>query len=353
MPVARDLSSVLTAAEAAAAGGDYPSAAEQLREAAAIQEAKLGPDHPDLADTLNNLGVACEKAQRLDDAERHYRRALAIAIKAFPAGHEAVATSRTNLKEFCEANGRPLEPPAPRPPAPRPAVRPVPTATAAPAPGPAPKRTPAPTSVLAAPRPPSRQAPASRAPGFPVRGVAIAAALVGGLLLVVVVASRPWAQSTSAPDAAVAPTPAPPSAPPVATPASTTPATGRADRPAAPKAPLRPAATPGLPVVVNAGLCRNITTGDVNWSCDRAASPVTAGSLVFYTRIRSTRDATVQHRWYRGRELVQSVDLRIRTNLGPGYRTYSRFPVTPGDEWRAELRASDGTVLHEERFVVR
>jgi len=352
MPATRDLSSVLTAAEAAAAAGDYPSAAEQLREAAAIQEAELGPNHPDLADTLNNLGVACEKAERLDEAERHYRRALAIAIKAFPAGHEAVATSRNNLKEFCEANGRPLEPPAPRPPAPRPAAppQPPPTATAAPVPAPAPKRTAAPSPVSAASTPPSRPTPAAHTPGFPVRGVAIAAALVGGLLLVVVVANRPWADSTSTPDASVTPPPAPPSAPSAATPASPAPTAGRS---AAPKPPPRPASAPELPVVVNAGLCRNITTGEVNWSCDRATSPVTAGSLLFYTRIRSPRDGTVQHRWYRGNELVRTVDLRVRTNLGPGYRTYSRFAVTPGDAWRAEVRASDGTVLHEERFVVR
>ena len=36
-----------------------------------------------------------------------------------------------------------------------------------------------------------------------------------------------------------------------------------------------------------------------------------------------------------------------------GYRTYSRYFVTAGAEWRVELRTSDGALLHEEKFVVK
>lgn len=77
-----------------------------------------------------------------------------------------------------------------------------------------------------------------------------------------------------------------------------------------------------------------------------------AGVLVFYTRIRSPRGTTVEHRWYRGDTVVQSVRLRIGANSGAGYRTYSRNTVGSG-AWRVELRASDGTLLHEARFTVR
>lgn len=74
--------------------------------------------------------------------------------------------------------------------------------------------------------------------------------------------------------------------------------------------------------------------------------------MVFYTRLESARDATVEHRWYRGDELRQSGDLQIRANSTGGYRTYSRRTVESGD-WRVELRTKDGTLLHEERFTVR
>ena len=53
----REFHSVVHAAEQAAAAGDYKSAEELLHAAALLQEASLGPLHPDLANTLNNLGV--------------------------------------------------------------------------------------------------------------------------------------------------------------------------------------------------------------------------------------------------------------------------------------------------------
>src|SRR5687768_16337759 len=56
----REFQSVVHAAEQAAAAGDYKSAEELLHAAALLQEASLGPLHPDLANTLNYLGVVCE-----------------------------------------------------------------------------------------------------------------------------------------------------------------------------------------------------------------------------------------------------------------------------------------------------
>jgi hypothetical protein len=71
--------------------------------------------------------------------------------------------------------------------------------------------------------------------------------------------------------------------------------------------------------------------------------------------VRSPRDNTIRHLWYRDGALQQSVELTVRANLGPGYRTYSRMMVERGGtgDWRVELRSKDGALLHEERFVLR
>ena len=75
MPDTREPRSVIEAAEQAAAAGDYASAERLLREAAGLQEASLGPLHPDVANTLNNLGVVCEITGKPDEAEQCFRRA--------------------------------------------------------------------------------------------------------------------------------------------------------------------------------------------------------------------------------------------------------------------------------------
>ena len=60
MPERCEARSIIESAEQAAAAGNYASAEHFLREAAALQEQTLGRHHPDLANTLNNLGVVCE-----------------------------------------------------------------------------------------------------------------------------------------------------------------------------------------------------------------------------------------------------------------------------------------------------
>ena len=74
---------------------------------------------------------------------------------------------------------------------------------------------------------------------------------------------------------------------------------------------------------------------------------------MFYTRLKSPVDTTVEHRWYRGGQLRQTRKLSIHTNTGTGYRTYSRFTVDATGDWKVELRSRDGALLHEERFAVR
>ena len=331
MPATRDLATVLGAAEAAAASGDFATAADQLREALAIQEATLGASHPDLADTLNNLGVASERAQRLDDAERYYRRALAVATAAFPADHAFVATSRANLREFCEANGRPLEKPAP---VVTPAAAPAPPAPPKPAPKPAPQ----PAPMASAPPPATAPKSVAAASGPSPHLILIGAAILIIVVILILLALRSGSNPTPAPDAVR--TAAPPPASPQAAPQSSAPAPASAP-------------TAGSPTVVGPRLCRSLDTSDGEWSCERATSPVRAGALIFLTRVKSARDTTVQHRWYRGQELVRSAQLKVAANPTEGYRTYSRYVVTAGAQWRVELRTSDGALLHEEKFSVK
>ena len=114
MPEPREARSIIENAEQAAAAGDYASAEDLLREAAALQEQTLGPNHPDLANTLNNLGVVCEMTDNPIDAEHYFRRAYTIATATLAPDHPFVATSRKNLHDFCAARGRPAElPPSP------------------------------------------------------------------------------------------------------------------------------------------------------------------------------------------------------------------------------------------------
>jgi len=110
------------------------------------------------------------------------------------------------------------------------------------------------------------------------------------------------------------------------------------------------------PVIVSiaeAHLCRRLSTRD--WRCDKASSPVSPGLLYFYTRVNASNNTIVEHRWYRDERLSQSVDLRIQASPGSGYRTYSRRTVSAENagNWRVEVRTKDGTLLHEERFVVQ
>ena len=98
-------------------------------------------------------------------------------------------------------------------------------------------------------------------------------------------------------------------------------------------------------------LCRQLTTSG-GWPCNELPDPAAAGRVFLYSRLTSPKNTSIEHRWYRGDQLVQSVDLSIGANANEGYRTYSRQTIAAG-AWRVEIRAADGTVLHEQRFVVK
>jgi Tetratricopeptide repeat/Protein of unknown function (DUF2914) len=372
MPDTRDPQSVISAAEQAATAGDYASAERLLREAAELQEASLGPFHPELANTLNNLGVVYEVTGKPDEAERCFRRASEIATAVLPADHSFVATSRQNLDDFLTSRARaavPLVLPTPAPPAAAVQTRVEPVESVEPAPR---LSTPERTKPVAAPTS-SRsreEAPlAVEATTWP-RTLVIGALLAGGLLVVFL--ARPWFRGDDAPGsspgtpaATPAASPAPVAEPkPIAPEPAIEPRTGAANE-VSPKTTTPGRAGPAVSdrskaapvqktslVVAGAQLCRDlVTSGD--WRCDPPTNPVARGRLLFYTRIKSPTATTVQHRWYQGDRLRKSVILEISANPGSGYRTYSRNTVESSGEWRVELRTRDGALLHEERFSVK
>ena len=328
MPETHELRSAIEAANQAASGGDYVTAELKLREAAALQEAQLGPFHADLANTLNNLGVVYERANSPAEAELCYRRAYAIATKALEPGHPFVATSRKNLEDFCRVRGRPFD---------RSAI--------------APERV-----------PPRKPVPRSRRP--------LVVGAVGAVVFAMLVIAAVWFRSsdpgnpapTSRAETSAQPQPSlPEAAPAQSLPGDSHSSIAHGGKPVPPesgRSALRqnraPAASASVIVTIaEAHLCRRLSTRD--WRCDEASSPVSPGLLYFYTRVNASNNTVVEHRWYRDERLSQSVDLRIQASPGSGYRTYSRRTVSAENagNWRVEVRTKDGTVLHEERFVVR
>jgi hypothetical protein len=348
MPESREARSIIEEAEQAAATGDYASAEGLLREAATLQEQTLGPQHPDLANTLNNLGVVCEMADNPIDAEHYFRRAYTVATATLAPDHPFVATSRKNLHDFCAARGRPAELP-PSPPQLAPWLE-------APAP-----RT-APTDESLPPKTHDETPPARKRFLPPL---ALAALSGVALLIVVFMMSRPWGrgpeEAKSLPATATvpareppAPTPTPPATEPIARPQPTATPTQPTRSEAAPvsAAPSTPTtASAGMLTVVTAQLCTALRT----WRCEGADREVPPGPMFFYTQVKSATATTIEHRWYQGDRLRQAVPLPIQANPGAGYRTYSRNTVSSdsGGDWRVELRSADGVVLHEEHFRVR
>jgi hypothetical protein len=318
---------LVDAAEHAASVGDWPSAEERLRRVAAVQTEQLGPGHTDLAYTLNNLGVVCERTGKPDEAEQFYGRAYAIAAAALPLDDPLVVTSGQNFRELSASRAKPLDL-TPSAPPPTPPIEP---------------------SV-------ESERPSSTTVDVPFRSHSSTTgiAVIVGIAIAAFIGWYFWSGSGESVDSAqsqevveteaqAVPTPAVAAAPAAESPSITE------SRPAVP---LKPRAASAPVSVVVAELCGALSTTD--WRCAPASPPTAPGSLYFYTRLQSPLPATVEHRWYYEERLVQTVRLDISANQGPGYRTYSRQTISAerAGDWRVELRSQDGKVLHEERFVV-
>jgi Tetratricopeptide repeat/Protein of unknown function (DUF2914) len=340
------LQSLLDAAERAASAGGFGAAQRLLEQAVTVQELELGPAHPDLASTLNNLGVVCERTNHMEEAERCYRRACALTAAGLAPDHPSVLTSRRNLEEFCAARGISVDAIVPGmaapPDGPGNLVEPIvigdatESAAALEAVSFDPEIRPAPTMVAAASTPRRRG------------GRALASVVSGGVLVLALAA---WFGLSRGTPASVPGTSAPAasSASSVGTPPHTAAGTTGGSPESAATAPDGDG-----PAVVEARLCASLSIGEAGgaWTCTPLTDPASPGRVYFYTRIRSASDLAVVHRWYRDDRLERSSTLQIRANPGAGYRTYSEQTVAAG-RWRVELAASDGRILQEASVVVR
>ncbi len=100
MPAVLPLHSLNAAASDAASSRNFPAAAALLRQVLELQTTMLGPDHADLAPTLNNLGLMLERSGDTAEAGRCYRRALAVATLAHGRDAPSVRVSQANLAAF-------------------------------------------------------------------------------------------------------------------------------------------------------------------------------------------------------------------------------------------------------------
>ncbi len=71
-----------------------------------IGEKTLGPEHPTLATRLNNLAQLYQATDRYGEAEPLFQRAVAILVKALPAGHPNLVTVRSNYAAVLDRLGR-------------------------------------------------------------------------------------------------------------------------------------------------------------------------------------------------------------------------------------------------------
>jgi tetratricopeptide (TPR) repeat protein len=69
----------------------------------------LGPEHPDVAASLDHLGVLYTAQGKAEEAESHLRRALAIRRKMLGQSHPLVAQSLDNYAALLLQTGRETE----------------------------------------------------------------------------------------------------------------------------------------------------------------------------------------------------------------------------------------------------
>ena len=336
-----DPAPLVEAAQHAAAAGDYSEAERLLREAVAIQEVTVGSDHPDLASTLNNLALVCERTNKFVEAEHGYRRAHAIAVASLKPGHPFIGTSLGNLVDFCAAHEIPIwKPPAAR--SENETSPPVPEVDAAAQPVLSVRTWPPRTIALT-----TLGVAVVVAVAFAVRGRGITDASEP-VVQVQNMASADDSPAVSATIPVATGEPQPPVT--VESRVETTPAS--AERPSPPETNT----TSATVSVLTAQLCSTLERrGSPDWQCAPVNGELKPGTYIFYTRLLANVDTTVEHRWYRGEREHQVMRLRVGVSPGSGYRTFSSNTISPerAGDWKVELRGADGTVLREERFVIR
>ena len=85
--------------------GQYSKAIPLAREVLAIREKNLGPEHPAVASSLNNLAAMYYSLSDYASARPLYKRALAIRMKVLGLEHPSVASTLNNLAELYRSSG--------------------------------------------------------------------------------------------------------------------------------------------------------------------------------------------------------------------------------------------------------
>ena len=83
----------------------YPSAIPFYERALEIKEKVLGPDHPDVTESLSNLAALYKSQGRYGEAKPLFTRALTIREKTLGPNHPDVTTSLNNLAELHNSQG--------------------------------------------------------------------------------------------------------------------------------------------------------------------------------------------------------------------------------------------------------
>ncbi len=89
--------------------GKYDRAVILARKALQVAEQNVGPDHPDVATSLNNLATLYRTQGQYATAEPLLKRSLAIWEKTLGPDHPHVATSLENLAVLYRATQRSSE----------------------------------------------------------------------------------------------------------------------------------------------------------------------------------------------------------------------------------------------------
>ena len=86
--------------------GQYDQALPLYQRALAIREKVLGPEHPDVAMSLNNLAALYRDTGQYAKAEPLYQRSLMFREKSLGPDHPDVAQSLENYAELLSKTGR-------------------------------------------------------------------------------------------------------------------------------------------------------------------------------------------------------------------------------------------------------
>jgi len=87
----------------------YSEAEPLLLRALAIREQQLGPEHPDIAESLYGLAKLSQHQEKYERAESLYQRALAIRAKRLGLTHPDTQETRRDYAVFLRVVGRDAE----------------------------------------------------------------------------------------------------------------------------------------------------------------------------------------------------------------------------------------------------